>query len=208
VFCPVCKAEYRFGITVCSDCHVALVPNLTAAPGEAGDDPFCAFWRGDDPRAHAELCALLDEAGIPYKTVRREDHHFNITQQNALEIGVPFSLYEKAETAVNAAFGTDDETGADAVPILPPPALPESRGAPRSRDDWDPENWFPQDATVEVWSGDQSEMADMLGASLRENKIHVRWEQAVGKDALFVLPEDESRAREILREVLEASPPE
>ena len=130
MFCPVCKAEYRFGITVCSDCHVALVPNLTAAPGEAGDDPFCAFWRGDDPRAHAELCALLDEAGIPYKTVRREDHHFNITQQNALEIGVPFSLYEKAETVVNEAapeivrevysnLYTYDETTAEQIPVPP-----------------------------------------------------------------------------------------
>jgi hypothetical protein len=32
VFCPKCKSEYRPGFTVCSDCHVQLVSELSQAP--------------------------------------------------------------------------------------------------------------------------------------------------------------------------------
>jgi hypothetical protein len=48
----------------------------------------------------------------------------------------------------------------------------------------------------------------MVGSSLRENQIHFRFTQSGGKNTLFVLPEDESRAREIVREVVEGAPPE
>jgi hypothetical protein len=28
MFCPKCRAEYREGFTICSECHMALVPEL------------------------------------------------------------------------------------------------------------------------------------------------------------------------------------
>jgi len=28
MFCPICKAEYREGFTMCADCNVKLVPSL------------------------------------------------------------------------------------------------------------------------------------------------------------------------------------
>ncbi|MGB6899385.1 MAG: hypothetical protein WBE12_12370, partial [Candidatus Acidiferrum sp.] len=56
----------------------AIVPHEAVPPGDPEEDPFCSFWKGDDPRVHAELCGLLDEQGIPYKTIRRHDHLFNI----------------------------------------------------------------------------------------------------------------------------------
>src|SRR5438034_3781092 len=85
MYCPQCKAEYRQGFTRCADCDVELVHELpTGAQGwgatgessshaEDAEDPFCSFWRGDDPRIHAELCELLNEEGIPHRTLRRED---------------------------------------------------------------------------------------------------------------------------------------
>ncbi len=232
MFCPVCKAEYRQGVTVCPDCNVALVPQSTIVPGESPDDPFCAFWAGDDPRVHTEICALLDEAGIPYKTVRREDHLFNIARQNALQIGVPYSLYEKAKAALDEAFGidttmpdgsaTDEETH---VEEPEPPskfqqtidahglfaAIAEKLAEPSpprgGRSDWDPTAWTPSDATVELWAGDDPAWAELLSSSLRENQIHSCTEELQGRYLLYVLPGDEARAREILREISEASPP-
>src|SRR5712692_4635697 len=130
MICPQCKAEYRRGFTHCADCDVDLVcePSPAArglsATGEGGlhaedsDDPFCSFWRGDDPRIHAELCELLNEEGIPHKTIRREDHLFNLNTRSAFEVGIPFSQFEKAEAAIKDAYGTEDEQR-DAVRLLP-----------------------------------------------------------------------------------------
>jgi hypothetical protein len=257
MFCPQCKAEYRPGFTRCADCDVPLVdelpaealvaPEPAAAPGDPEEDPFCSFWSGDDPRIHAELCELLDKERIPHKTVRREDHLFRISRYPAFQIGIPFSMFERAEAAVKEAYGPETEPE-DAALLLPyenqrattsravTPWLPASRGfawsggdsaeartsagepvlekpsietiAEEPREDWDPEGWHPEDATVEIWSAESAEPVDMLGNSLRENKIHYRFTQAGGKHTLFVLPDDETRAREIVREVVEGVPPE
>src|SRR5438874_9641690 len=130
MYCPQCKAEYRQGFTRCADCDVELVHELpTGAQGwgatgessshaEDAEDPFCSFWRGDDPRIHAELCELLNEEGIPHRTDRREDHLFNLNTKSAFEIGIPFSQFEKAETAIKVAYGTEEEQQ-DAALLLP-----------------------------------------------------------------------------------------
>ena len=83
MICPQCNAEYRPGFTRCADCDVDLVsepPHYELAsqphtdPGDPNEDPFCSFWKGEDARVHAELCEVLEEAGIPHKTVFRRDH--------------------------------------------------------------------------------------------------------------------------------------
>src|SRR6266704_3171727 len=126
MFCPQCKVEYRRGFTRCSDCDIDLVyesPAAAHSSGEAGmqaensEDPFCSFWRGDDPRIHAELCELLNEEGIPHKTIRREDHLFNLNIKSAFEIGIPFSQFPKAEAAIKNAYGTEQKQ--DATRLLP-----------------------------------------------------------------------------------------
>src|SRR5215469_4747225 len=116
MICPNCGAEYRSGFSTCADCEVELVaappegrPALTAAraagrgrsspgadPGDPNEDPFCSFWKGADARVCTELCAVLDEAGIPHKTIHRQDHLFNFASRVPFEVGVPASLYERA----------------------------------------------------------------------------------------------------------------
>jgi hypothetical protein len=251
MICPQCKAEYRPGFTMCADCEVPLVAQLPTPPSgpvdsaESGEDPFCTFWKGDDPRIYAELCELLDEQGIPHKTVRRADHLFNLNSRSAFQIGIPFSFFEKAEGAIKEAYGSGDEI--QPGPSLPPqgtehlpetarglvwlderlrsaraeselhsesaitelPEQPSSWGkAAVSHADWDPQNWYPEGATVEVWSGDQPELGEMIAASLQENQIHSRRDNSNARCALFVLSEDEARAREIVREIIDAAPPE
>ena len=88
MFCPQCNAEYRPGFTRCADCdadlvnespHFALAGKPPVIPGDPNDDPFCSFWKGQDARVHAELCEVLEQAGIPHKTIFRSDHLFNFT---------------------------------------------------------------------------------------------------------------------------------
>jgi hypothetical protein len=67
--------------------------------------------------------------------------------------------------------------------------------------------WYTEDATVKVWSTETGEPADFLVAALHENGIRCRMDKAGAKAELFVLPEDEVRAREIVREVVEGTPP-
>jgi len=233
LYCPQCGAEYREGYSCCSDCHLLLVRERLPAqneghggaprPGDPNLDPFCAFWQGIDARVLGELSAVLDEAEIPYKTLRREDRLFNRMDQPKFQLGVPASLYEKAEQVVGDAFSgqpllrdtdgfspeslekrLDFDQDEPAMALEDSPAQEETSGSQGSaflRD------WFPEDATVEVWRGNSND-AWMLEMSLKENEIHFRAETENEKRQLFVVPEEETRAREIIREILEASPPE
>jgi len=230
MYCPNCKAEYRPGFTRCADCDVELVGELpetaielrpTQQPGDPNEDPFCSFWKGEDPRVHAEMCSVLDEAGIPHNTVFRRDHLFNLSNFPAFEVGVPFSLYEKAELAVKEAFGTDDiedvgtqelrdllEDRSNRIRKLPETLTPaEDENIPGPPNAGEENEWFAEDATVRVWRTDQGEPSGFLVAALHENGIRCRVENSGNSAELFVLPEDGTRAREIVREVVEGKPP-
>jgi hypothetical protein len=243
MFCPKCGAEYRQGFTHCVDCDVDLVweepkQSVVAShtdewgnvhhtvPGEPGDpntDPFCSFWKGDDARVHAELCEVLHEAGIPHNTVFRRDHLFNLTNYPAYEVGVPFSMFQRAENAVKEAYGTDDVVVGRTE--LQGRILPEFSSAPRraaitlkppiGEDILGPPNagaqgdWFPEDATARIWSPrDGCAQPEFLVAVLHENGIRCLADQTREGGAIYVLPEDEARAREIIREVVANAPQE
>ena len=236
MFCPQCRVEYRPGFTRCTDCDVDLVHELPLArldafeshqdtsPGDDEEDPFCSFWKGDDERLHAELCTVLDEAGIPHKTVRRQDHLFNLNNYPAFQIGIPFSLFEKAEAAVKDAYGMDSSdpdavqslTSAAFIPdrsrviqklpnMLTPAEEENIPGPPDAGEDAEMEF---DGRGIEIWSGDDSSLGDMLVASLQENKIGVRRKNSLGKQSLFVSSREAERAREIVKEVVEGVPPE
>ena len=231
MICPECKAEYRPGFTRCADCDVELVseqaeeasssPFGAAEPGDPNEDPYCSFWKGDDPRIHADLCEVLDEAGIPHNTVFRRDHLFNLNNFPAYQIGVPFSLFEKAENVVKEAFGsTEDqavklleaprnsEKGSDGAWKMPATLTPEEAenipGPPNAGEEGD---WYPEDADAQVWVG-ENVAADFLIAALHENGIRCRVERNGSRARLFVLSKDEAKAGEIVREVVEGKPPE
>ena len=231
MYCPQCRVRYRAGFTHCTDCDVDLVDELPLArtgafeskPGDA-EDPFCAFWQGDDPRLHAELSTVLDEAGIPHTTVRREDHLFNLKNFPVFRIGVPFSLFEQAETAVKEAYEME-VSGAEAAESLNPPALipDRSRVVPKLPETLTPSkeenipgppetggdaSWEFADGGIEVWSGEDTALGDMLVVSLRENKIRVRREASHGRQSLLAPWEEEAKAREIVKELVEGLPPE
>jgi hypothetical protein len=188
----------------------ALVAPEPVTPGDPSEDPFCSFWEGDDPRLHLEICQLLDQEGIAHKTVRREERLFSFSSKQAFQIGVPYSQFERAEAVVQKAYGSaDDEAVPEATDEEPSPlALPESTGPNLIGEFSGGGDWYPEDASVEVWSGEYLHPGEIVAMSLRENLIRHRFDRGDGKNAIYVLPGDEERAREIVREVVEAVPPE
>jgi len=231
--CPVCKAEYCQGFTRCTDCDVELVyagaltgsdqARTNPAP-QPDEDPFCSIWQGDDSRIHAELCSILDDVGVLHRTARRQDHLFNLSNYPAFQIGVPYSMYEKAEAAIAEAFDLDASGPNAAEALSPPLLLTETRRSirklpstltpasdeniPGPPTDGGLSEGSREEAAAEVWCGDDTSVRDMLIASLRENQINVRQENEGGKSSLFVVAENEARAREIVREIVEGAPPE
>ncbi len=229
LYCPQCGAEYREGYSSCSDCHVLLVRERPASaaeaipePGDPNQDPFCSFWKGTDSRVHAEICVVLDEAEIPHKTVKREDRLFNRMDLPKYELGVPASLYEKAEEAIGAAFSSQpllrDTDGLvpeglhkhldfdQDEPEFELPSAESGENEPVATTAVYDAEWVEEDATSEIWAGPDQDLADMIEMSLRENDIRTRWQESEGKRTVFTHPTDEARAREIVHEIVDATP--
>jgi hypothetical protein len=131
-------------------------------------------------------------------------------------------LFEKAEKAVQEAFGTEDaeeretlntprllQSPRETIQKLPSTMTPAPEenipGPPTAGEEAD---WYPEDATTSVWSTDAGEPSDFLVAALHENGINCRVDQQGTRSKLYVLPDDATRAREIVREVVEGQPPE
>jgi hypothetical protein len=222
MFCPECKAEYRPGFTHCADCDVNLVANLPEAkPGNSdwsnlqGDrsnlqefSNLQEIWTGDDQQSCVATCLTLREAGIPYE-VAQHNTQFLKEDERHFKIAVPASFYKQAKELAGrdtADFSDDPED--QAIMELPDDGVVASTDATLDEGRYSAD-WYSEDATVEVSSTSNTERSSMIISSLRENFIRCRESSSPdGLKQIFVLPEDESRAREIVREIEEGSPPE
>lgn len=71
------------------------------------------------------------------------------------------------------------------------------------------EDFFPEDATTEVWTGDDASMAGFLKSCLSGVGIGCVVDELEGeKFRVMVMPESENRAKKIVREVVDGEAPE
>jgi hypothetical protein len=215
MFCPVCKAEYREGFYRCADCDVLLVDSLPAPPTEAASPPSSnpsavILWRGHDPVVFTAILSALEDARIAYLDAATQD------PEGDLGSGFPMGLraapgfairVDRADLAaarecVKAVIErlSADATAASELEI--PYESAEEGGSEL------PEHWNPEEAAREVWCGDDEAAAEFMEATLRENGIPCRrLTEANSPVRLFIRPQDEARARKIIREVTEGTPP-
>lgn len=183
---------------------------MRAPSGGTWGGALRVVWTGDSETDCVEICRDLQLAGIEYRVSQTPvglSGRMGVSWKFA--IGVSSSDYEAAKSAlgldVQVNRSTDEnfelrETATTTDGARPGEA--EVRGGAYLR------RWRPEDATVKVWSQSASDTSSIVELSLTENLIHYRIER--GKDGMrqyFVLPEDEFRAREILRQIEKGEPP-
>jgi len=231
MYCPNCRAEYRPDFATCADCQVALVAELPTKRARSAvvfneneehqhefaddseHDSFLLVWSGMDPRGHADAREVLADENIPARTIRQQDHLIYAAVSSPFEIYVPAVLAERAKHALKAAHASEEsldqlaESGALEIPADddedPDGDVQIRSGVPkRARYAVDADT---QEATV--WTGDDTDIAHMIAASLRENGIASSVTSEAAATSIHVHPEDEPRAQEIIREITDATPP-
>ena len=199
MFCPECKAEYRSGITHCVDCDVDLVQELPEQLRQSREQ-LRKVWSGDSQSDCVELCQELKDAGVAYEVSQIPlGPRSGMGVDWRFEIKVPHSLGDQARQLLN-------ENPDEIIEVSPDPRLTEQDDVARRTY---LRELHPEVAVVEILSKKREDESSIVELSLDTNLIRFRSErQDDGTVKLFVLPEDESRAHEIVREIKEGKPPE
>jgi hypothetical protein len=205
MYCPVCDAEYSAAHAHCTVCGIDLVPqDLRGRPLDERQrrERIEVVWRGGDPLAVSEVISILRDAGIRHHVQPTNDHM-------VFELGMPRPKYAVRVFSSDAAKAKEllanvRETAPFTLDERRSEELDHESGRVRLRE----HEWSPAAATVEIWSGEDAALAQLLEDCLHENRIGVRREgNQPGTLRLFIMPPDEAAAREIIREVREAAPP-
>jgi hypothetical protein len=203
MFCPVCESEYREGFTKCSDCGVDLVKQL--ADDSEAKEPL---WAGQDASVRSAICEKLDAAKILHEDDSVESQFMPAFRQSIYRIQIRKKDHEAALNAIR-------EIDVDRLNIRPSPGVVLDRNsdwlrtnAPQ-RDLWGrPLN---SDASPSE-SADDSEIAADASASgdADESAEEVPDDQLedFSPDDATVERASEIRAKEIVREIIEQTPPE
>jgi hypothetical protein len=224
MFCPYCKAEYRSGFTECSDCQVPLVETLPGnqdgcgSPAGLDSATAVALWEGTDFSTLAAIRVALKDAGIYYKEWESKSPLWRSSSRPPLAIWIQRPDEEAARKVLAGVCGDDEssspgEAGNSAAEVEEENRDQET-GLAEDDSEAEPvpddvlEDFDPDDATREVWSGDDKQMADYLKMSLNENGIGCIVAEDGSKRKVLVLPATESRAQEIVRQVVDGSPPQ
>ena len=106
-WCPKCRAEYRQGFKICSDCNTDLVDELEQIKKNSGTeyDDEAAYLTSVSNRIEAEMIeALLNSHGIPVLKKSREAGGYLDIYMGAtifgLDLYVPSKLLKKAKEII------------------------------------------------------------------------------------------------------------
>ncbi|MGB6682394.1 MAG: hypothetical protein WBH24_01990 [Candidatus Acidiferrum sp.] len=173
------------------------------ATGSGPQGSLVMLWAGEDAALHSSLIEQLESAGIPYidkpsgddRTVPSADIiPIDWKARFGFEVAVPSSSLAAAEKILEKLLG---EEPVDMEIPAEDDAAPAAVGAPAhlSR------------AICAVWSGSDETRAGFLVQALKENEIPARAETHGSEATVYVPPEEETLAREIIREIVEGAPP-
>jgi hypothetical protein len=169
------------------------------------DDSLEILWRGSDPAKFTALQAALRDEDIRFWQTQVYDpaggflssRPYYLEATTGFEIRVHASDLDRANGVLDWVESKENVSGTSGNPS----ALMDDILDPKLSL---PYNWDPNEATSEVWSGEDEAMAEYLASALRENGVPSRIPDEPGHRArLCVRPADSQRARQIVREVAE-----
>ena len=228
MFCPNCKLEYRAGFTRCADCDVDLIAALpkAAEAQEVGVHDLrspSVLRRGVSVSDAAVIRDALRAAGIRFNT-RRASAEIVADGSAPYEFWVNSEDRPNAQSVLESALeAADAGEPLDAASENPAP-LEKQNSQSSAEDDAsdlvsdavsaqdDDLNEFDDldddELTAVAWSGNAADQAELLKICLREVGIGSRVAKNAANVRLLVAEQDIGRSREIVREVIEAAPPE
>ena len=173
------------------------------ATGAGPQGALVLLWAGEDPALHSELLEELESAGIPFVdkqaggeqlTPKVDVFRVDLGAQFGFEVAVFSKNLAAAEKILEELL---DEEPVDVE--LPAEDGVAAAAAPAHL----------SQATIAVWTGvgEEQGRAEFLSEALKENEIPVRVEVQGNETTLYVPPEEEMLAREIIREIVEGAPP-
>lgn len=207
MFCPNCKTEYREGFSRCSDCGADLVRELSKQ-GKSGSSDFTELvWMGSDSVSHDAVQKLLLAAGIKFSERPPDDHLLIPASYRATQIYVSWNDLAPARLLIDARFVEINEDAEQSD-------VDDSEGGEveeASQGDEDeltihsdiartvPADWDSKLASCTIW---RTDLLEAMRQSLVENGIGCCVVFEGEFDRLMIYPDDESRAREIIREIV------
>lgn len=175
---------------------------MSSAPALQGS--LIILWAGEDPALHTSLLEALDSAGIPFKDVAFGEDEVAPTAD-------PLPIDWKPRFGFQVAVLSCDLTAAQQM--LEKLLAQEPQDLELPAQDELPSQEPPLESvtelnpTVEVWAGSDDRTAQFLTAAMQENEIPVHLENPADQTKIFVSSANEVRAREIVREIVDATPP-
>jgi hypothetical protein len=189
--CPLCFSEFTTACSLCPNCGVPMRPPQR---GSLEQNPGKTLCNIPHPQFLADLRMGLQRAGIPVNnanfpqgpdTLRSDVSVLSSDFERATKILAQVLQYWEFDRTVNFGPSRDPRE-----PYWPP----------RAKD----KGWYPEDLEFFLWTGSNLSALEGIGMALREHEIAYRVESPKpGTAKVFVHPEDEQLAREILRDVLE-----
>jgi hypothetical protein len=165
---------------------------------------FVTLWSGESASTRSELLEGLESAGIPFSDKSLGDDEVAPTADPLPIDWKPRFGFEVAVSTVDfvSAKGIlervlDREPANTEIPAQPLGAGPLAAMPPITDGI----------ATLQVWSGTDEKQAQFLMSALQENQIPAHYDTSTLRFVILVAPANEARAREIIHEVTDATPP-
>jgi len=194
--CPLCGGEFPSASSLCPNCGVPLrSPRLSSLE----DNPVKLLCDLPHPSFLADLRKALHIRGIPFNNANFPEGP-DSRRTNVLVLD---SDYDRATEVLAQLLQYWEFDRSFKVGLCPDPRDPYW---PMRAED---SGWYPADLELQIWTGSNVDALDAVGMALREHEIAYRVEvEEPDKAKIFIHPDDESRAQEIVKEVVEGQPPE